>query len=96
MSRSEFIELDHLVCKTFEPTTGILTMYSLDEWLLARHIQHTLISHGDSDLGKTQLAKALVAELATKTQEGCGRPVFVKVETVDVLRLAQQGGYMKP
>eukprot|EP00971_Amphidinium_carterae_P014752 291197-Amphidinium_carterae.1 len=86
INRFDFINLDRVVCKSFDPSTGMLVMYSIEAWIEAEHRRHSLVIYGDSDLGKTQLAKTISAELATKLQEGeKGRAFFLKTETVDSL-----------
>ena len=56
--------------------------------------EYTLILHGDSNLGKTQLAMSMLCATAESIYEMQDRPYFLKVETIEGLKEAASG-YIK-
>jgi hypothetical protein len=92
-----FDHLGAVVCRTFDVVTGALIQYPVVDWLRQGWFKtHTLILHGDAGLGKTPLAMALLAEVATLLQSGCPwAAYFIKVGTVESLRDASNTGAMK-
>jgi hypothetical protein len=79
-----------LECLTFNVLNGELIRFPLSEWLHGNYFRkYTLVLYGDSDLGKTEYAKSLLAACALKLQTSelqRNNPYFIKVGTVDVLR----------
>ena len=57
----------------------------------------SLVIHGRAGLGKTPVAMSMMAEVATKEQETMPNAAyFIKVGTLDSLRDAFRGNYVKP
>ena len=74
---------------------GMVIKYPLMDWLEHEHYRtRTLVLTGDSDKGKTQIAKAMLASLAQEKQEGIyPRPYMIVVQTVEGLGAAASGGW---
>ena len=65
-----FVHLDTLVRKSFDVITGNAISFFLPDWLTGKfYRQYTLCLHGDSDVGKTQLALSLLSELSYELQQ---------------------------
>ena len=61
----------------------------LDRFKDKHYRQYALALHGDSNLGKTQLALSLASEIALEQQRKSNSVAyFIKVGTVDALRAA--------
>jgi len=83
----------NIVCQTFDPPSGGLISFPLNDWIEKALCQkYCLVLCGQSDLGKTALACSLAAYLATHDQGE--RPYYLKVGTVDILREAVKDGLM--
>jgi len=91
---SSFVGAGAILLRTFDPNTGALIVHPLSDWIeKALCLKYTLVLGGQSDLGKTALASALVAYLATHDQ--CNEhPYYLKVGTVDILREAIKDNLM--
>ena len=75
--------------------SGAIIEYPLMGWINDMHyLTRTLVITGDSDKGKTQIAKAMLARLADEKQTGLyPRPYMVVVQTVEGLGAAAAGGW---
>ena len=75
--------------------SGAIIRYPLMDWLEQEHYRtRTLVITGDSDKGKTQIAKAMLARLSEEKQTGIyPRPYMVVVQTVEGLGAAAAGGW---
>ena len=95
--RHSFINLGSVVCWTFDVGTGIPITCSLDEWLTKGYYRkYTVVAHGDADLGKTEVMKSLMADLALELQTtGDFNPYFIKIETVDAIRECVTSGLLR-
>ena len=93
-----FINLDNVICKTFDVITGKKITFPVMEWITKSYYkQYTLCLHGNSDLGKTQFAYSLLADLCCTLQGNKSvSPFFLKFETVDSVRDATHQGLMRP
>lgn len=95
IQKPDFENMHTIVCRSIEVIQGRVTMYPLDDWCSDRYLDHTLIIHGGSELGKTELAKTLMCEVASALQQGAGWiPYIVKTETVDSLKMAVDAGHL--
>ena len=73
---SDFISLDSAVCKTFDVITGESISFPVQGWFKEkRHRQYALVLHGDSNLGKTQLALSVASEIALEQQRKANLPL---------------------
>ena len=75
--------------------SGAIIKYPLMDWINHEHYRtRTLVITGDSDKGKTQIAKAMLARLAAEKQRGLyPRPYMIVVQTVEGLGAAASGGW---
>ena len=65
----DFINLGSITCETFDIITGELVQFQLLDWWTSKfYRRYTLVIHGDSDVGKTQVALSLLSEVATELQ----------------------------
>ena len=91
LALDQFEQLDSIKCVTFDVLTGVLIQYPLMQWVTGREwVQHCLVLHGDSDVGKTGLAMAIASDLSTNF----GKAHFVKVGSVESLKNAVRAGHM--
>ena len=74
---------------------GAIIKYPLMGWIEQEHYRaRTLVITGDSDKGKTQIAKAMLARLAEEKQTGIyPRPYMIVVQTVEGLGAVAAGGW---
>jgi len=92
-----FENLNTVVCRSVNVPSGRIMDYTLDDWCEHGMKAHTLILYGDSDLGKTELAKTLMCEVAMRIQQGeSWQPYIIKTETVDSLKAAADAGHVGP
>ena len=94
---SAFIHTDTITCKTFDVITGGIVHFPLLDWWNHKfYRRYTLVLHGDSDVGKTQVALSLLSEVAAELQQGENyRNYFLKVGTIDSLRECADQALMK-
>jgi hypothetical protein len=80
----DFAHLDNVICETMDVISGHMMSFPLMQWLSrGYHKQYSLVLHGDSDLGKTQLALSLLSDLSMDLQKQDEFPsYFIKVGTV--------------
>ena len=85
------------MCKSFDVITGELVQFQLLNWWTDKYYRrYTLVLHGDSDVGKTQIALSLLSEVAVELQKDENyRRYFLKVGTVDSLRECAEQALMK-
>jgi hypothetical protein len=74
---------------------GTVESYALMDWLEFGHYRtRVLVLTGDSDKGKTQVAKSMLSRLADEKLAGrVPRPYFVTTQTVEGLTTAASGGW---
>ena len=90
-----FVGVSGIICRTFDVISGALVEFPVLEWVSGGHFrEHTLVLHGDSNLGKTQLAMSMLALIAEEIFESAERSYFLKVETIEGLKEAASG-YIK-
>ena len=85
-----------LKLRSYNVLTGAIVEVSLRDWITGLFGQRSLVIHGNAQCAKTPVARALCALLATGLQAGNGKPPFyLKVGTVDSLRVAAAAGWMQ-
>ena len=96
LALAEFVHLDTIRCRSFDVINGEDISFSVLQWLSGRYYkQYSLCLHGDSDVGKTQLALSLLSELSHELQKSEeSAAFFIKVGTVDALRECSEQGLM--
>ena len=90
--------VDHtqVLVQEWDVESGCIDKYPLMDWVDEEHyLTRVLIITGDSDKGKTQIAKAMLARLAvmTQDQDTILRPYMIVVQTVEGLSAAAHGGF---
>jgi hypothetical protein len=92
---AEFQFLDRVIVLDWCVEDGSLYSYPLMDWIDNEHYRtRTLIVTGDSDKGKTQVAKSMLARLAEERQTGrVPRPYIITSQTVEGLMTAASGGW---
>ena len=91
----KFINVSGIVCRSFDVISGAMVEFPVVEWVSGgRFREYTLVLHGDSNLGKTQLAMTMMCAIAQDIFETPERPYFLKVETIEGLKEAASG-YIK-
>ncbi len=92
-----FAGVSAVPCRTFDVVSGEPLEFSLSQWLTdGWYKTHALVLHGDAGLGKTPLAMAMLAEVASILQVDCQwRPYHLKGGTVEALREAVNVGMVK-
>ena len=91
----KYIATANVVCRTFNVISGELVEFPVLSWVSdSRFKEYTLVLHGDSNLGKTQLAMTMLCAIAENIYETQDRPYFLKVETIEGLKEAASG-YIK-
>ena len=91
MPLCQFIELDHIIIKTFCPVSGAPLQWSVQQFMDQKlYLKYCLSLLGDSSLGKTALAVAMASEMACILQASSQQePFVIKLGTVDALREAK-------
>ena len=92
---AQYVGVADVVCRTFDVIGGGLIEFPVLSWLTEnRFKEYTLVLHGDSNLGKTQLAMTMLNSIADIIYESPDRPYYIKVETIEGLKEAASG-YIK-
>ena len=97
VNMEDFLNLDTVMCKSINVLTGEMIQFPLTDWITSKHyVQYTLVLHGMASAGKTEWAKRVLGNLAQELcEDGSEDAYFVKVESMDNLREADQAGLMK-
>ena len=98
IDREDFMNGDNIQIKEWNVDDGSISTYSVAQWLQSsRYRLRTLIIHGDSDVGKTQIALTIAAGIALDIKpSNVPRAYFVLVQTVEGLSAAANGGWLLP
>jgi len=94
---NQFINVDSVTYKTFNPITGALIEFPMREFYSEKYYAvYTGVLMGHSSLGKTEYKKsehaAIANDIWTYQNE---RPFFLKFESIDSMREAQTNGLLK-
>ena len=95
INMDSFENLDKVIVQEWDVEAGAVVKYPLMDWINnERYTKRVLLLTGDSDKGKTQVAKALLATLASAIQESIyPRPYMIVVQTVEALSSAVSAGW---
>jgi hypothetical protein len=92
---ASYQHLEHIMVMDWCVEDGSVESYPLLDWIESgRYRTRTLVITGDSDKGKTQVAKSLLSHLADEKLSGrVPRPYIVSTQTVEGLTAAASGGW---
>ena len=92
-----FQNLDVVLVLEWDVESGVIMRYPLLDWVAdERYRTRSLVITRDSDKGKTQVAKSLLAHIAAEKQGDLyPRPHMIVVQTVEGLANAASGGWCK-
>lgn len=87
--------LDRVVVLQWQVEDGLLLRYPLLHWIEEQHYRtRMLVITGDSDKGKTQVAKSMLSSLSDELQVDLyPKPYSIVVQTVEGLASAAAGGW---
>jgi hypothetical protein len=92
---ASYQHLEHIMVMDWCVEDGSVESYPLLDWIESGHYRtRTLVLTGDSDKGKTQVAKSMLSRLADEKLSGrMPRPYIVSTQTVEGLTTAASGGW---
>jgi len=97
LSIDQYINLDRIQCKTFDPINGSMVEFPLLHWATQRYYKiYTLVIIGEAGLGKSPAALSLMQSIAEEIfTESTQRTYFAYVKTIEGLREAVSGNFLR-